>query len=216
MFAQAERSGAAVSSAHRHDEHDHSGHEHAGHDHAAHGHSGHEHAGHEHDYAAFPAPGHDHGACAEALVERAEARCRDSGARLTTQRRAVLDALARSHKPIGAYEIIEALSANGPPPAPISVYRALAFLTEQGLVHRIERLNAFVACTGTHGEANPLVFMICESCGQVGELAAAAVGIDLTRLTAGTGFVPQSAAIEVTGLCRHCAAAKRAETQAVA
>ncbi|WP_312861557.1 Fur family transcriptional regulator [Segnochrobactrum spirostomi] len=203
-----------MSSAHRHGDHDHAGHDHAGHDHAGHDHAGHGDA--DRDHAAFPAPGHDHGACADALVERAEARCRDSGARLTTQRRAVLDALARSHKPIGAYEIIEALSANGPPPAPISVYRALAFLTEQGLVHRIERLNAFVACAGTHGETNPLVFMICDSCGQVGELAAAAVGIDLTRLTAGTGFVPQSAAIEVTGLCRHCAAAKKTETQAVA
>ncbi|SHO65255.1 ferric uptake regulator, Fur family [Pseudoxanthobacter soli DSM 19599] len=165
---------------------------------------------HDHDSEAFLTPDHDHGPCAGSVIERAEKVCRERGVKLTTQRRAVLEALVANHKPAGAYDIIERLGAGGPPPAPISVYRALGFLTENGLAHRIERLNAFVACDGHHDAARPVVFLICETCGQVAEIAAAEIGIDLAGLSAKTGFVPHTAAIEISGLCSHCAGAAAA------
>ncbi len=142
------------------------------------------------------------------MLARADAICRSAGVRLTPGRRAVLDVLlAESHRPLGAYDIIERLGAGGPPPAPISVYRALNFLTENGLVHRIERLNAFLACAGRHDAARPVVFLICETCGQVAEVSGESIGLDVAGLQARTGFVPRNAAIEILGLCARCAAA---------
>lgn len=156
------------------------------------------------DPSPFPAADHDHARCSDDLIARAEALCRARGLNLSLPRRRVLGALAVSHAPIGAYEIIDRLAETGARPAPISVYRALGFLTEAGLAHRIERLNAYVACGASHGETGALVFLICESCRQVGEVAAQEVGFDLARLDDGLGFAPRSAAIEITGLCAEC------------
>ena len=86
----------------------------------------------------FLAADHDHDACTGDLVARAERVCARRGSRLTSLRRKVLVAVARSHEAAGAYDIIERLAAAGPPPAPMSVYRALDFLASHGLVHKIE------------------------------------------------------------------------------
>lgn len=162
---------------------------------------------------AFPPPVHDHSACTCRMMARAEDICRRDGLLLSPQRRRVLEALLSSHAPIGAYDLIERLAEKGPRPAPISVYRALAFLTENGLAHRIERLNAFVGCTGRHAEAGgPVAFLICDDCGRVAEVPAAGLGITLDRTEAATGFRPRSATIEITGRCADCRRA--AETQA--
>ncbi|HEV3397502.1 MAG TPA: transcriptional repressor, partial [Xanthobacteraceae bacterium] len=88
--------------------------------------------------AIFPAPDHDHGRCSADAMAHAEALCAARRERLTPTRRHVLEALAASHRPLGAYEIIDRLAERGPRPAPITVYRALDFLLAQGLVHRIE------------------------------------------------------------------------------
>ncbi len=105
----------------------------------------------------------------------AEARCSERGQRLTPIRRDVLGALLASHQPLGAYEIMERVAPQGPRPAPITVYRALEFLRENGLVHRIESRNAFVACVHTHAAGDLVVFLICERCGTVGEASSAEV-----------------------------------------
>src|SRR5262245_60066996 len=94
----------------------------------------------------FPAPDHDHDRCSTDAMAIAEAVCEERGQRLTAIRRKVLAVLLGSHKPLGAYEIIEQLAPkgkSGPRPAPITAYRALEFLRENGLVHRIESRNAF-------------------------------------------------------------------------
>ena len=95
----------------------------------------------------------------------AEALCAQRGQRLTPIRRKVLAALLGTHKPLGAYDIIERLALKGPRPAPITAYRALEFLRENGLVHRIESRNAFVACVHNHAASALVVFLICERCG---------------------------------------------------
>src|SRR3954470_5316099 len=94
--------------------------------------------------AVFPAPDHDHVRCESDAMAAAEAHCLDRGQRLTAMRREVLATLLASHQPLGAYEIIDRIAPRGTRPAPITVYRALDFLRENGLVHRIESRNAFV------------------------------------------------------------------------
>jgi Fur family zinc uptake transcriptional regulator len=152
----------------------------------------------------FPAPGHDHGRCSTDAMAVAEARCLERGQRLTPIRREVLATLLASHLPLGAYEIMERLAPPGPRPAPITVYRALDFLRENGLVHRIESRNAFVACVHTHAAGDLVVFLICERCGAVGEASSAEVANTLKSAARAAGFTPKSPVIEISGVCTHC------------
>jgi len=152
----------------------------------------------------FHAPDHDHERCSTDAMATAEAICLDRGQRLTPIRRKVLAALLASHKPLGAYEIIDRLAPKGPRPAPITAYRALEFLRENGLVHRIESHNAFVACVHTHAAGDLVVFLICERCGAVGEASSADVAATLSSAARAAGFTPKSPVIEISGICSHC------------
>ena len=153
----------------------------------------------------FPAPDHDHARCSADALAHAEALCAERGQRLTPMRRKVLEILAASHKPLGAYEIMDEVAHAGPRPAPITVYRALEFLRENGFVHRIESRNAFLACVGNHQSDAAVAFLICERCGAVGEAPAAAVGQTLAAAARSAGFIPNMSVIEITGTCSHCA-----------
>ena len=132
--------------------------------------------------------------------------CRERAQRLTPIRRDVLEALLASHKPLGAYEIIERTAPRGTRPAPITVYRALDFLMENGLVHRIESRNAFVACVRNHGAGDLVVFLICERCGAVGEASSKAVGETICNRGARGGLFP-----EIAGDRDHAASARIAK-----
>ena len=158
-------------------------------------------------HAVFPGPGHDHARCASEAIAHAEARCAARQERLTPVRRRVLEALLASHQPLGAYELIDRLAEDGGRPAPITIYRALDFLREQGLAHRIESRNAFIACVHNHANSDPVVFLICERCGAVGEAAAAAVAETIRSASRAAGFTPKTPVIEISGICAHCKAA---------
>src|SRR5467141_906258 len=155
----------------------------------------------------FPPPGHDHDRCSSDAMAAAEVLCAQRGQRLTAIRRKVLAALLGSHKPLGAYEIIDRLALKGPRLAPITAYRALEFLRENGLVHRIESRNAFIACVHNHAAGALVVFLICERCGAVGEASSTDVAATLTSAAGAVGFTPKSPVIELTGVCTHCGAA---------
>jgi Fur family zinc uptake transcriptional regulator len=157
--------------------------------------------------AVFPDPHHDHGACAATTLRQAEAICEKRGAKLTPVRRQVLEALAAGHKPLGAYDLIDKLADNGKRPAPVTIYRALDFLLDQGLAHRIESRNAYVACTQTHHRGDLTVFLICEQCGSVGEVPSATVRMTLMAAARSAGFTPRAPVLEISGLCAHCNAA---------
>ena len=137
-------------------------------------------------------------------MSMAEAVCLERGQRLTAIRRKVLDELLGSHKPLGAYEIIDRLAHRGARPAPITAYRALEFLRENGFVHRIESRNAFIACVHSHPAGELVVFLICEHCGAVGEASSADLAASLTSAARAAGFAPKSPVIEITGVCTHC------------
>jgi Fur family zinc uptake transcriptional regulator len=168
----------------------------AKHDHAHH-HSGHEgcaHAAHQSERAA-------------AALAKAEAACQAEGARLTPIRRQVLEALYATHKPLGAYDLLEQIGQEGGKGrrlAPVAVYRALDFLMEQGLAHRLASHNAYVACPHGHGPADLVAFLICEDCGGVDELSSKPLSDALAGLLAREGFQPQRQVLEISGRCAHC------------
>ena len=111
---------------------------------------------------------HDHGVCKRSAIAAAEVACAARGAQFTPVRRRVLEILLEAHAAMGAYDVLERLAAEGLGSKPPVAYRALAFLTEQGFAHRIERLNAFVACAHPGAVHDP-AFMICRGCGAVAE-----------------------------------------------
>ncbi len=114
-----------------------------------------------------------HAVPVEAGLRAAEEHCAREGLRFTPQRRAVLKTLLTKRKPLGAYDLIEALrEGDARAPAPIVIYRALDFLKEQGLIHRLETLNAFIACPHRHGSHERVTFLICESCRHVDEVVS--------------------------------------------
>jgi Fur family zinc uptake transcriptional regulator len=154
--------------------------------------------------AIFLAPDHDHARCAADAIAHAEAVCAERAQRLTAPRRRVLEVLAASHKPLGAYEIIELMARKKARPAPITVYRALEFLMKHGFVHRIESRNAYLACTRNHDSGVLVAFLMCDTCGAVGEASTAAMAQGLAAAAKKAGFRPGMSVIEITGTCSHC------------
>src|SRR5215207_7289257 len=152
----------------------------------------------------FPAPGHDHGRCTADAIAHAEQVCAKRAQKFTPIRRQVLQALLSSHRPLGAYEVIDELAKTMPRPAPITVYRALDFLMENGLVHRIESRNAWHACAHDHAETSMVAFLICEHCGSVGEIPAAPVAQSVNAAARALGFAPKMSVVEIAGTCTHC------------
>lgn len=155
------------------------------------------------DNASFPPPGHDHRSCVAAALGAADAVCAGRGVRLTALRRRVLELVWESHEPVGAYILLDALRAEGRRAAPPTVYRALEFLREHGLIHRIAQRNAFVGCSRP-GLAHAGHFLICTGCGSVAELDDPAVATAIERSAASLGFAVGRPVVEVLGLCAHC------------
>ena len=146
---------------------------------------------------------HDHAHCAEDVLQRAEAIAQAQGARLTPVRRRVLEILLEEHRAMGAYDVLQRLAADGFGNQPPVAYRALDFLVEAGLAHRIRRLNAFAACMHP-GEAHAPVFLICRACNHVAETPAAPVRAALDAAAGALGFVIERSNIEALGLCPAC------------
>lgn len=145
----------------------------------------------------------------DADLARADHRAGALGFELTPIRRRVLAQLIAAGRPVGAYRLIEALAAERGKVQPPTVYRALDFLVERGLVHRIESLNAFLACPvdSCHGAtARGAIFLICGRCGSGAEHDDGAIVGLLDELAATAGFRIERRTIEVSGLCRDCTA----------
>ncbi len=149
---------------------------------------------------------HDHGQCVAGALARVEQLCAQKGLRLTPLRRRVMETLAQSHVPLGAYELVDRLAAAGEKSPPMSVYRVLDFLVSEGLAHRIESRNAFLACGHVHEAGEVALFLICESCGATREVTSHAVGRDLAWAARAAGFEPRQRVLELNGLCAACRA----------
>ena len=144
-------------------------------------------------------------------LEKVEALCQTRGVHLTPLRRDVLRLVLEAGAPIRAYALLDQLKASRAKAAPPTVYRALDFLLEQGLIHRLERLNAFMGCAealkghgNDHPHDHPHQFLICRGCGVTREISDHDVANAITAAAAKAGFSAARATVEVEGLCGKC------------
>ena len=150
-----------------------------------------------------PPAGHDHDNCVSDAIATAERLCRERGLRFTALRRRVLTLVWDSHKPIGAYDILDKLGGEGKAAAPPTVYRALDFLIEAGLVHRLDSLNAFIGCPDP-ARSHAGQFLICRGCRTVVELDDPDIDAVVAKKAERLGFTETHQMLEVQGLCALC------------
>jgi len=127
---------------------------------------------------------HNHRACIEDALATARALCAERGVQLTPLREKVLQIVWKSHKPVGAYEVLDELAQTHKSARPPTVYRALDFLMAEGLIHKIESLNAYLGCIEAIVDA---------------KLEAA-----LAAAAARAHFRPERKVVEISGLCARC------------
>jgi Fur family transcriptional regulator, zinc uptake regulator len=149
-------------------------------------------------------PSHDHGRCIERAVAAAERVCATKRFNLTPIRKRVLEIVWRQHEPIGAYEILAELAKDGGHPAPQTVYRALEFLQEAGLVHRLDTLNAFLGCDRPE-DAHSGQFLVCSRCRRVAEIEDSLLNRTLKERARSLGFRLDASPVEIKAICTHCA-----------
>lgn len=146
---------------------------------------------------------HDHSGCVSDALAAAEDHCQREGLRFTPARRLALEILLEEHRAMGAYEVLDHLQRAGLGAQPPAAYRALDFLVSQGFAHRVERLNAFVACAHP-GEAHLPAFLICRGCDRVAESGTLPLRDSLNRSAAAVGFRVEKVVLEAEGLCAEC------------
>jgi Fur family transcriptional regulator, zinc uptake regulator len=147
---------------------------------------------------------HNHGHCISDAIQSARQLCDARGVRLTNLREQVLELVWQSHKPLGAYTLMEMLAqASTRRVAPPTVYRALDFLLEEGLIHRINSLNAFIGCPSPN-EKHQSHFLICQNCSIAVELDNPQLNQSLVDAATSAGFSVASHSIEINGLCPSC------------
>jgi len=147
---------------------------------------------------------HDHGHCVETAITAAETRCLDEGLHFTPVRRKALEILLQEHRALGAYEVLDRLREAGFGSQPPVAYRALDFLVSNGFAHKIERLNAFIACAHP-GTAHSPAFMICRLCDSVAETRATPARGALGQAAREAGFRIERTVVEAEGVCPGCA-----------
>ncbi len=149
------------------------------------------------------APSHDHRKCVHTALSTAEAVCKARGEKLTPVRKRVLELVWASHRPVGAYALLDSLRADGRSAAPPTVYRALEFLLAQGLVHRVESLNAYLGCAHP-ADDHAAQFLICRQCGTAAELEETEIASAIDRHAKRAGFAVERRTVEAMGLCAAC------------
>ncbi|EZQ18045.1 transcriptional repressor [Pseudomonas sp. G11-1] len=147
---------------------------------------------------------HDHSQCVSDALSAAEQVCERAGARLTALRKRVLELVWQSHRPLGAYDLLETLAREDDRrPAPPTVYRALDFLQEQGLVHRIASLNAFIGCASPE-HTHQGHFLICRNCRVAIELDQSLIHPAIAKVADQMDFSVEAETVEIAGLCSQC------------
>lgn len=146
---------------------------------------------------------HDHNQCVQGALTLAAQLCQQRGVQLTAIRQQILTLIWDSHKAVKAYDLLDRLKPLQAAAKPVTIYRALDFLTEQGLVHRVESLNAFIGCSCPDLQHEQLL-LICKQCNEVEERAAKQVMQALVQEIKSAQFAVHSKAIEIHGICQKC------------
>lgn len=136
-------------------------------------------------------------------LDRAAEVAAHQGVRLTELRRQVLSLILEADGPVTAYQLLDRLKETRKGAVPPTVYRALDFLLAQRLIHKVERLNAFIACSES-GHLHPAQFLICGECGAVTEIEDRAAAAALEHAAEQQGFHARSTVVEIEGTCAAC------------
>lgn len=146
---------------------------------------------------------HDHSACVRSTLAKADTHCAETGLRLTPVRRRALEILLAEHRALGAYDLLDHLAQDGLGAQPPVAYRALDFLVKAGFAHKIEALNAYIACSHPCADHAP-AFLICRGCNSVAEAETAPEQGRLGAAARAAGFVIERTVVEAEGLCPAC------------
>ncbi len=156
---------------------------------------------------------HNHQTCIDDALSAAKAICEKHGAKLTALREQVLLLIWESHKPLRAYALMDMLSEKSQRRiAPPTVYRALEFLLDLGLIHRINSLNAYIGCTSPHSHQSSSqhsnqqsnYFFICSECHNTQEVIDSSLSVQIDKAAKEINFSSKQQWLEVTGLCKQC------------
>lgn len=139
----------------------------------------------------------------DAQLDSAASLCDAHGAQLTRLRRDVLGLILEAEGPLTAYQLLDRLKERRKNAAPPTIYRALDFLLQQRLIHRVERLNAFIPCVES-GHEHAAQFLICRQCGTVTEIEDRAAANALEHAAEREGFHPRRTVVEIEGTCAAC------------
>lgn len=159
------------------------------------------------DKSALAFAEHDHSRCRETLRDQLASVARDRGLRVTPARLRVLELLSEVHRAMGAYELLDRLRVEGLGSQPPVVYRALDFLIEAGFAHKLERLNAYVACcrpAGEPGSDHAACFLICAGCRKVAEIEDPGLDFAVAQAASRRGFAMRRTVLEIEGTCPAC------------
>lgn len=148
---------------------------------------------------------HDHKGCRENAIHTAEQLCRQRGVRFTPIRREVLELIWESHRAVKAYDLLDRIKPKSGTAKPATVYRALDFLLVQGLIHKVESLNAFIGCSFSDRRHEQLL-LTCVQCHEVEERPGERVMEDIAKELEQAAFTMQRKTIEIHGICGRCAA----------
>lgn len=146
---------------------------------------------------------HNHSQCIGSALDQAAKLCKEKDVRFTAIRKQVLKLIWQSHKPVGAYELLPQLEKAGFNSAPPTVYRALEFLLDMNLIHRINSLNAFVGCSHPE-QSHSSCFFICQSCGVAQELHSDPLTQMSRKLEKELGIKVNENVAEFSGICPPC------------
>lgn len=146
---------------------------------------------------------HDHALCVQTTLQHAQEHCAKTGLKLTPVRRRALEILLREHRALGAYDLLAHLAKDGLGSQPPVAYRALDFLVKAGFAHKIEALNAYIACTQTDRDHTP-AFLICRGCNSVAETQTSPAAGRLGDAARAAGFQIEQTVVEAQGLCPAC------------
>lgn len=157
----------------------------------------------DHDHSQHQAHNHEH--CIDTALSEAERLCLEKGLRFTPIRRAILKMVWSSHKAVKAYDLLDRLGRESEVGSakPPTVYRALDFLMQQGFVHKIESLNAYIGCPHP-GEDHISQFLICDKCSEVIEVDITGIAGQIKTVSKDNGFTVRAQTIEVHGSCKKC------------
>ena len=147
---------------------------------------------------------HSHSRCVNTAMKRAEELCKQRNIRFTPIRRRILALIWEQHTPIKAYDILAKLSDADHIEKPPTVYRALEFLLENQLIHKIDSSNSFIGCEFSH-EQHESQFLVCDSCNEVMELKEVVLSSALAETSQSRGFIVRQSNVEIHGVCAECA-----------